>query len=102
MLYDDGKKKFSLETPGNRLIELDDDAGKITIQDPYGNKIVMEQSGITIEAAQDMNLKAGKSISMSAPSISIKADATMEVEGAKTTVKSSAITEISGSLVKIN
>ncbi|HEY2348331.1 MAG TPA: type VI secretion system tip protein VgrG [Puia sp.] len=102
MLYDDGKKKFSLETPGNRLIELDDDAGKITIQDPYGNKIVMEQSGITIEAAQDMNLKAGKSISMSAPSISIKADATMEVEGAKTTVKSSAITEISGSMVKIN
>jgi Rhs element Vgr protein len=102
MLYDDGKKKFSLETPGNRLIELDDNANKITIQDSFGNKIVMEQSGITIEAAQDMNFKAGKSISISAPTISVKADATMEVEGAKTTVKSSAITEISGSLVKIN
>lgn len=103
MLFDDEKKSMLIETPGNRMIEMDDDAGTISIKDSNGNKIIMDSNGITIEAAKDLVLKAGKSISLSAPEVSMKADATMSVEGnGSTSVKSSGVTEIKGAIVKIN
>jgi phage baseplate assembly protein gpV len=103
MIYNDEKKSVLIETPGSRSIEMDDDAGSITIKDSNGNRIVMDSSGITIESSKDLVLKAAKSISVSAPEISLKADASMSVEGGGTTsVKSSGVTEVKGSIVKIN
>ena len=103
MSFDDEKKCLLIETPGNRMLEMDDDAGTIIIKDANGNKIIMGSDGITIESAKDLVLKAAKSISLAAPEISMKADATMSVEGnGSTSVKSSGITEIKGSMVKIN
>jgi Rhs element Vgr protein len=103
MIFDDGEKKLTVETPGSRVFELNDEAGTITLKDGDGNKIIMEQSGISIEAAKDLTLKAGTGISISAPKISIKADGTMEAEGGgSTSIKSGGVTEIKGSLVKIN
>jgi uncharacterized protein involved in type VI secretion and phage assembly len=103
MLFDDGKKSMLIETPGNRMIKLDDDAGTITIEDGNSNRISMDANGISIEAVKELTLKANKSISVSAPEISIKADATATVESnGSTAIKSSGITEVKGSLVKIN
>ncbi len=103
MSFDDEKKSLVLETPGNRMLEMDDDSGTIIIKDANGNKILMDSNGITIESAKDLVLKAAKSISLSAPEVDIKADVTMSVEGAvSTSVKSNGITEIKGSMVKIN
>lgn len=103
MLFDDEKKSLLIETPGSRIIEMDDDAGSISIKDPNGNKIIMDSNGITIESVKDLVLKAGKSISLTAPTISMKADVALSVEGnGSTSVKSSGVTEIKGSLVKIN
>lgn len=101
--FDDEKKCLLMETPGNRLLEMDDDGGTITIKDTNGNKIRMDSDGITIESAKDLVLKAAKSISLAAPEVSMKADATMSVEGnGSTSVKSSGVTEIKGAIVKIN
>jgi uncharacterized protein involved in type VI secretion and phage assembly len=75
----------------------------ITVKDDDGNKIVIEKTGITMEASQDITIKGGKSLSLAAPKISIKADASLEAEGtASAAVKSSGVTEIKGGLVKIN
>ena len=102
MIFNDEKKSMRIETPGNRVIEIDDNAGSIRIEDPNGNKITMDSNGITIEAAMDLKLKAGKSISVEAPQVSIKADAAMSVQGGKTDITSSGPTTIKGAMVMIN
>jgi len=103
LIFNDDKKSVRIETPGSRVFEMNDDSNSITLQDDNGNKMVIDQSGITIEAATDLTIKAGTSISIAAPQISLKADGTMSVEGSGTaSIGSSGITEIKGSLVKIN
>jgi len=103
LIFNDDKKSVLVETPGSRVLELNDDSNSITLKDGNGNKMVIDQGGITIESATDLTIKAGSSISIAAPQISLKADASMSVEGSgSTSVSSSGITEIKGSLVKIN
>ncbi|MBL7740222.1 MAG: type VI secretion system tip protein VgrG [Chitinophagaceae bacterium] len=103
ILFDDEKKCLLIETPGNRVAELNDDAGAITLSDDHGNKIVMNADGISIESAKDLVLKAAKSVSISSPEITIKADASLSLEGSGSVkLKSGGIAEIKGSLVKIN
>jgi len=103
LIFDDGGPTITIETPGKRVIELNDDAGTITVKDDNGNKLVMEQSGVSVEAATNLTLKAGTSLSVEAPQISIKADGTMSLEGSGgVSMNSSGIAEIKGSLVKIN
>ena len=103
LIFNDEKKSIHIETPGNRIFELNDDENSITIQDADGNKMVIDNSGVSIEAAKDLTIKAGSSVSISAPQISIKADGTLSAEGSgSTSISSSGITEIKGSLVKIN
>lgn len=70
----------------------------------------MDKSGINMEspnnidikAGKAMTLKAGTTLSIAAPSISVKADADIGLEGALAKLKATGITEISGSIVKIN
>jgi Rhs element Vgr protein len=103
LIFDDDKKSIHIETPGNRIFELNDDENSITVQDSDGNKMVIDHSGISIEAAMDLSIKAGSSVSISAPQVSIKADGTLSAEGSgSTSISSNGITEIKGSLVKIN
>jgi Rhs element Vgr protein len=103
LIFDDDKKSIHIETPGNRIFELNDDENSITVQDSDGNKMVIDHSGISIEAATDLSIKAGSSVSISAPQVSIKADGTLSAEGSgSTSISSNGITEIKGSLVKIN
>jgi uncharacterized protein involved in type VI secretion and phage assembly len=103
MFFDDDKKSIRIETPGSRVFELNDDESSITVQDGNGNKMVMDSGGVSIESGSDLNIKAQKSISISAPQISLKADATMTVEGSGSAgFSSNGLTEIKGSIVKIN
>ncbi|MDI3319782.1 type VI secretion system tip protein VgrG [Pinibacter soli] len=103
MIFNDDKKSIHIETPGNRVFEMDDDANSITVKDDNGNKMVIDSSGISIESASDLTIKAGTSISISAPDISIKADASLSAEASgNASVSSSGIMEIKGSIVKIN
>ena len=103
IIFNDDKNSIHIETPGNRVFEMNDDDNSITLQDANGNKMVMDNSGISIESATDLTIKGGSSISISAPQISIKADGTLSAEASgSTSVSSNGITEIKGSLVKIN
>lgn len=103
VIFNDEKKSIHIETPGNRVFEMDDDGNSITVKDANGNKMVIDQGGISIESVKDLTIKAGSSISISAPQLSLKADGTLSVEGSgSTSISSSGITEIKGSLVKIN
>ena len=103
LIFNDDKKSIHIETPGNRVFELNDDENSITVKDANGNKMVIDNNGVTIESATDLTIKAGTSVSISAPQVSIKADGTLSIEASgSTSVSSNGITEIKGSLVKIN
>ncbi len=103
LIFNDDKKSVHIETPGNRVFELNDDENSITVQDADGNKMVINNNGISIESATDLTIKGGSSVSISAPQISIKADGTLSAKASgSTSIGSDGITEIKGSLVKIN
>jgi Rhs element Vgr protein len=103
MIFNDEKNSIHIETPGNRVFELNDDGNSITVQDATGNKMVMDDSGISIESAKDLTIKAVSSISVSAPKISVKADTTLDLgSDSATNVSSSGTTVIKGSIVQIN
>ncbi|MFT3933656.1 MAG: type VI secretion system tip protein VgrG [Chitinophagaceae bacterium] len=103
LIFNDDKKSVHIETPGGRVFEMNDEEGSIKLNDADGNKIVMDSSGVTVEANTSLTLKAGSTLSVEAPQISIKADTNLSMEGSGgTSVNSSGVTEIKGSLVKIN
>ena len=103
LIFNDDKKSIHIETPGNRVFELNDDENSITVKDANGNKMVIDNNGVSIESATDITIKGGSSISISAPQISIKADGTLSAKASgSTSIGSDGITEIKGSLVKIN
>lgn len=103
IIIDDGEKSITIETPGGNVFSMNDTENKISLKDSNGNKITMEQSGITIESASALTLKAGSTLSISAPQLSAKADSELKLEGgASTTVSSSGALTIKGSVVSIN
>ncbi len=103
IVIDDGEKSITIETPGGNIFSMNDTDKKISLKDSNGNKITMEQSGITIESASALTLKAGSTLSISAPQLSAKADGELKLEGGgSTTVKSSGALTIQGSVVNIN
>ncbi|MDQ6763561.1 MAG: type VI secretion system tip protein VgrG [Bacteroidota bacterium] len=103
ILIDDGEKSITIETQGGNKFFMSDTENKISLSDANGNKITMEPSGITIDAAKVLTLKAGTSLAISAPQLSMKADGEMKLEGGATsTVSSNGIVNIKGSIVNIN
>jgi Rhs element Vgr protein len=103
ILIDDGEKSITIETQGGNKFFMSDTENKISLNDSNGNKITMDASGITIDAAKVLTLKAGTSLAISAPQLSMKADGEMKLEGGATsTVSSNGIMNIKGSIVNIN
>ncbi len=108
--FDDEKKIITLETPaGNKMVISEEDKG-ILLQDSNGNKITMNDSGITVESVKDLIMKAAADVKIDGINITAKASAafkaegsaTAEVSGANTTIKGSAAAIISGGVVQIN
>lgn len=118
MIFNDDKKSYTLETPGGKKILLDDDAGIIKVEDENGNKITMESSGVKVESASELKLKAATNITIEAVNITlspssqfsvsaggseIKAgNGSAELKSATVKIDGSGMTEIKGGLVKIN
>lgn len=108
--FNDNTKTITIDTPAGNSIQLDEAGSKIEIKDQNNNKVTMGTSGVSIESQQNIELKAGVNLTLSAGatlsiggvSLSVKADGNCEIQGAMTKISSSGITEISGSLVKIN
>jgi uncharacterized protein involved in type VI secretion and phage assembly len=72
---------------GNKLLISEAKKG-FELEDENGNKIVMNNDGITLESIKDINL--------------IAQGGNINAEGSKTSLKASSIMEISGQLIKLN
>lgn len=116
--FDDENKVITIETPGGNKITLSDQDQGITIEDQNSNKAEFSSSGITLESASDMTIKASSSISIKSPSITVQADNALSMKGmsveinadtslkaagsASAEVSSSGQTSVKGSMVMIN
>jgi uncharacterized protein involved in type VI secretion and phage assembly len=58
LVFDDDKKSITISTPKGKTILADENDGSITLKDEFNNKIVMNSSGISIESAGNIELKA--------------------------------------------
>ena len=65
LVFDDDKKSITIITPKEKSIVISDDAGSIVLKDELNNKITMDSSGITIESAKDIQLKATGNVKVS-------------------------------------
>ena len=102
-IFNDEKKTVLLETPGSQRILIDDDAGEIKVEDKNGNKVVMDSSGIVLESAKDLKLKATGDIKIEGLNITVSASAQFKGEGsAGAEISTSAVAKLKGSLVQIN
>ncbi|OFX59110.1 MAG: type IV secretion protein Rhs [Bacteroidetes bacterium GWB2_41_8] len=102
-IFNDDKKTVLLETPGEQRILIDDDAGEIKVEDKNGNKIVMDSSGIVLESAKDLTLKATGDIKIEGVNITASASAQFKGEGsAGAEISTSAVATLKGSMVQIN
>jgi Rhs element Vgr protein len=93
LVFDEEKKSFTVETPGKNMLTVSDDAKGISLVDQNKNKVVMDNSGITIESAKDLTLKAKMNIVIDAgANLDGKAKANLTLKGMK--VEASANTEL--------
>lgn len=102
--FDDEKTVLTLSTPGGRTIALDDQAGELKLQDGNGNKLVFDKSGITIESAASLLLKAGSDGRVeTGTSFNLAAGTELKLEGsASAELKGAATTKLVGGIVQIN
>lgn len=103
MLFDDEKKRFSLETPaGNKFVMTEEDE-EVSLEDQHGNKITMNEDGIKIESIKDIILKASGDIKAEGVNIGIKGDGDTKVEGSMgAELSSGGVTNVKGAMVNIN
>lgn len=101
--FNDEKKSIVIETPAGKKCTLDEDAGIIKLEDEHKNSILMDDKGIHLESAGDIDLKAKKDVKVEGVNISLKASAQFKAEGsAGAEVSSGATAVLKGSLVQIN
>ncbi|HYQ56741.1 MAG TPA: type VI secretion system tip protein VgrG [Draconibacterium sp.] len=102
-IFDDEKKSVTLETPGGKVIKVDEDEGIIQLEDENSNSMKLDSDGITIESQGNINLSTSGDVKIEGNNVEISANANFKAEGsAGSEVSSPAITEIKGSLVNIN
>ncbi len=101
--FDDEKSSITIETPGGNKLLIDDDGSTIVLEDLNGNKIEMTSSGIVIESAGSLDLKAATDLNIEGVNLSQKAQAQFKAEGsAGAELSSSGQTVVKGSIVMIN
>ena len=64
--YDDRDRVIEIMTPGGHSIRLDDSTGEIRIADRNGNSLTLGKSGIAIDSAFAIEMKAKTDISIKA------------------------------------
>lgn len=109
--FDDEKKSISLTTPGGQSVVMDDDTGAITMKDSHNNSITMNASGISIESAGDVTIKAGANADVSADgdasirgtNVNCRAELSLECSGGATaSLDGGGETTVTGAMVMIN
>ncbi|MDP5171111.1 MAG: type VI secretion system tip protein VgrG [Bacteroidia bacterium] len=104
MVFHDEKKSFTLEMPSGKTFFMDDEAGEIKIEDEHGNKILLNSSGITIDSASQLMLKAAQDATLEGGvNVNIKATSQLTAQGqAGAELSASGNTVVKGAMVQIN
>ncbi|TCI93209.1 type VI secretion system tip protein VgrG [Tenacibaculum sp. M341] len=103
MIFNDDKISYVLETPAGKKVTLDEDAGIVQLEDEHSNIMTFNDSGITIESAGDITIKASGDLNMEGTNVNVKASAALKAEGGSgAEVSSGANTVIKGAQVQIN
>jgi Rhs element Vgr protein len=104
ILFNDEKTSLTIDTPGGNAFLLDEENGEISLADQNGNSVVLSSSGISMESASDIILKASGNLKLEGQmNLEMKAGTQFKAEGsAGLEVSSSAVTVVKGSLVQIN
>ncbi|WP_343690610.1 type VI secretion system tip protein VgrG [Chitinophaga sp.] len=80
--FDDDKKIVQITTPGKNTITVSDDAKGITLEDQNNNSVKLDDSGITLNSAKDIVLKATGNITLNATAkLTGKAAQDLELSG---------------------
>jgi Rhs element Vgr protein len=116
----DEDKVLTIKTPGKNSFTLSDKDKSITLVDQNGNKIEMNSSGISLDSAKDINIKAKGSITLDATgkigatssggdialeglNVNAKAKIAFSAQGsASAELKASGQTTVKGAMVMIN
>lgn len=69
---DDKKSVIELKTPGKNSILIDDEQKGMVITDQNGNKIELNDSGITIKSAKDLIMESGGNVTISGKKVEVK------------------------------
>ncbi|UTW62264.1 type VI secretion system tip protein VgrG [bacterium SCSIO 12741] len=116
--FNDEKKIITIQTPGGNKMIWSDDEKSITIQDQNGNKAIFNDSGIELNSAKNITIKASQNVEISGVEVTAKgssklsgsgeqvsfsADSTFSASGsASAEVKASGNLTLKGSMVSIN
>lgn len=100
--FNDGDKMVKIETPSGKKITMSDNDALIKVEDENGNTISFDSSGVTVQSASDLNIKATGTLSLSGAQISISGNASVGIDATSVSVNGSGTTEIKGAIVKIN
>ncbi|MCC6459599.1 MAG: type VI secretion system tip protein VgrG [Saprospiraceae bacterium] len=119
VIFMDDKKNIVIETPAGNTIKLQDEDGKIIIQDKNKNLIEMSSAGIKMDTPKDLIITAKGKISIEATqnisiaskggditseglNVKTKAKIMATVEGSMAELKGSGQTTVKGGIVMIN
>lgn len=103
MVFNDEKSSYLLETPAGKKMSVDDDDDAMVMEDQHGNKIIMDSNGITIEASQNLVLKAQSDVQVEGLNINQKASVGLKCEGSSTAeISASGQVVVKGGIVQIN
>jgi Rhs element Vgr protein len=117
--FNDEDKAITVSTPGKNTVVLSDKDKSIVLTDENGNKVKLEQAGITMESPKDIKIDAKGAVMISSVgALTLNAKADVKVEGLNVrceaqvglTAKGSASAELSaagqttvkGAMVMIN
>lgn len=102
LIFDDDEKSILIETQGGSKIKLSDE-DQIQIEDSLGNKIAIDQDGISLESIKDLHLKAAGDLKLTGTNIEAASTANLELKAsAGAELSSSGSTVVKGSIVQIN
>jgi phage protein D len=94
-VFDDKEKTIELKTMSGDLLRLNGNDGEIKLEDQHGNTLTMGSSGISIESASNLTLKATGKVAIEGAGLDFKSSSTANLEG-------SAMLTLKGGMVQIN
>lgn len=102
--FNDDTSVLRLATPAGNTVTLSEADRAVILEDQHGNRLAMDQSGITIESSTALTLKAATALTIeAATSLAVTGSADLKLEGSGgVEISSSGVTTIRGSLVRIN